>query len=299
MMTMYQRKVERKRSFSHRYASYIFPAPAVITIIVVMAFPLVYVFRMSLQDWFMMSISPPYFVGMENYHRLLFADPRFLYSVLRTFFFVALAIPAQTVLGLGCGLVFNKQFLGRGLLRLIFILPMMATPVAIALVWVMIFHPMIGLARYPLDLIGLKFLWIHSSQTVIPALVLVDTWQWTPLIMLIILGGLAAIPQEPYEAALVDGATRWQCFTHVTLPLLRPFIIVAILFRLIDCLKTFDIIYVMTQGGPGTASETINIYLFNTAFYWFHMGYASSMVVIFLAIILGFSLILIRVRRAR
>lgn len=298
-MRAYQRKVGRKKSFSYKYAPYIFPAPAVVTIIVIMAFPLVYVFRMGFQDWFMMSKSPPYFVGIENYYRLLFADPRFLYAVLRTFYFVALSVPLQTILGLGCALVFNKQFLGRGLLRVIFILPMMATPVAIALIWVMIFHPIVGLGRYVLSLVGLRSLWIHSSQTVIPSLVLVDTWQWTPLIMLIILGGLAAIPQEPYEAALVDGATWWQRFIYVTLPLLRPFIIVAILFRLIDCLKTFDIIYVMTQGGPGTASETINIYLFNTAFYWFHMGYASSIVVIFLAIIMGFSLILIRVRRVK
>lgn len=296
---MYRKKVEIKKSFSHRYAYYIFPAPAVITLIAVIIFPLIYVFRMSFYDWFMMSKAPPYFVGVKNYYRLLFEDPRFWYAVLRTFYFVALAIPLQTILGLGCALVFNKQFPGRGLLRIIFILPMMATPVAIALIWVMIFHPIVGLGRYILSLVGLRSLWIHSPKTVIPTLVLVDTWQWTPLIMLIILGGLAAIPQEPYEAALVDGATRWQRFIYVTLPLLRPFIIVAILFRLIDCLKTFDIIYVMTQGGPGTASETINIYLFNTAFYWFHMGYASSIVVIFLAIIMGFSLILIRVRRAK
>jgi len=292
-------KKGRKRSFSYRYAPYIFPAPAVITILAIIAFPIIYVFRMSLYEWFMMGKSIPYFVGIKNYYRLLSEDPRFWYAVLRTFYFVALAIPLQTVLGLSCALIFNKQFLGRGLLRVIFIFPMMATPVAIALIWIMIFHPIVGLGRYGLSLIGLKSLWIHSPKTVIPTLVLVDTWQWTPLMMLITLGGLAAIPQESYEAALVDGATRWQRFVYVILPLLRPFIVVAVLFRVIDCLKTFDIIYVMTQGGPGTASETINIYLFNTAFYWFHMGYASSVVVIFLAIIIGFSLILIRVRRAR
>ncbi|MBE0477862.1 sugar ABC transporter permease [Candidatus Aerophobetes bacterium] len=276
-----------------------FPMPAVIAIIVIIAFPLTYTVRMSLYDWFMMSRALPYFVGMKNYYRLLFEDSRFLYTVVRTFYFVALAVPLQTVLGLACALIFNKQFLGRGTLRVIFILPMMATPVAIALIWIMIFHPMVGLGKYVMSLAGLSSLWIHSPKTVIPSLVMVDTWQWTPIMMLIILGGLAALPQESFEAALVDGATKWQRFIYITLPLLRPFILVAILFRLIDCLKTFDIIYIMTQGGPGEASETINIYLFNTAFYWFHMGYASSIVVIFLAIILGFSLILIKTRGAK
>jgi len=299
-MISYQRGIKRrKKNFLERYVSCIFPLPTIITVIAVVAFPLFYVLWMSFHEWFMIGSSSPYFVGLENYGRLLFGDLRFLYSVLRTFLFVAMAIPCQTLLGLGCAWVFNKQFLGKGLVRLIFILPMVATPVAIALVWVMIFHPLNGLGKYFLSLIGLKSLWIHSPQTVIPSLVLIDTWQWTPLVMLIILGGLTSIPPEPYEAALVDGATPWQRFIYITMPLLRPFIIVAVLFRLIDCLKTFDIIYVMTQGGPGTASETINIYLFNMAFYWFHMGYASSMVVIFLSIILGVSLILIQIRRSK
>ena len=132
----------------------------------------------------------------------------------------------------------------------------------------------------------------------IPALVIVDTWQWTPLIMLIVLAGLAALPGEPYEAAMIDGASKAQMLWLITLPLLRPTIVTAALFRLIDSLKTFDIIFVMTQGGPGGASDTINIYLFNTAFAYFHMGMASSMVVIFFAIVLGVSLLAVRIRRA-
>ena len=196
-------------------------------------------------------------------------------------------------------LLFNRQFWGRGLLRTLAILPMVATPVAIALIFVMMFHPTLGVMNFFVTSLGLPLgTWTYASHTVIPALVLVDTWQWTPLIMLIVLAGLAALPQDPYEAAMIDGASRWQMLWLITLPLVRPAIVTAVLFRLIDSLKTFDIIFVMTQGGPGGASDTINIYLFNTAFAYFHMGMASSMVVIFFAIVLGVSILAVRIRRA-
>ena len=124
-----------------------------------------------------------------------------------------------------------------------------------------------------------------------------DTWEWTPLITLITLAGLATLPIEPYESALIDGASTAQMFWRITLPLLRPAIIVALLFRAIDCLKTFDIIYVMTQGGPGFASETLNVYTFQVGLFYFHIGYASSLLVILFALVLGVSLLLIKVRR--
>ena len=157
----------------------------------------------------------------------------------------------------------------------------------------------IGLANYLVTVVGLSpFRWTYSSQTALYALALVDVWQWTPLIMLIALAGLASLPREPYEAAHLDGATSIQSFWHITLPLLRPTLVVAILFRSIDALKTFDIIFVMTQGGPANASETINILLFNQAFSYFNMGYAASMAVVLFALVMGASLILIKVRRS-
>jgi len=160
-------------------------------------------------------------------------------------------------------------------------------------------HPLIA-GRFPNgDDIGLSpFRWTYSSQTALYALALVDVWQWTPLIMLIALAGLASLPREPYEAAHLDGASPRQAFWHITLPLLRPTLVVAILFRAIDALKTFDIIFVMTQGGPANATETINLLLFNQAFSYFNMGYASSMAVALFALVLGASLILIKVRRS-
>jgi multiple sugar transport system permease protein len=196
-------------------------------------------------------------------------------------------------------LLFNREFWGRGLLRTLAILPMVATPTAIALVFVMMYHPTLGVANYLLSVAGLPpFPWTYSSHTALYALALVDVWQWTPLIMLIALAGLASLPREPYEAAHLDGASPLQAFWHITLPLLRPTLVVAILFRAIDALKTFDIIFVMTQGGPANASETINILLFNQAFSYFNMGYAASMAVALFALVMGASLILIKVRRS-
>jgi multiple sugar transport system permease protein len=176
---------------------------------------------------------------------------------------------------------------------------MVATPVAIALVWMMMFNPTLGIMNYFLRGLGLEpALWTSSKTTVIASLALVDTWQWTPFITLIALAGLSALPQEPFEAALMDGASGWQTFWAITLPLLRPTLMVGVLFRTIDALKTFDIIYVMTQGGPGTASETLNIYVFQTGFNYFHMGYASSLLVVLFSLVLFVSLIMMRFRRA-
>ena len=288
----------RLSRFAHRNARYIFPAPAAITVALIIVYPVFYTGWMSLQEWFASSLTPPKFIAFANYQQILTGDPRFRDAFFRTLYFTFLAVSVETVLGVGMAVLFNREFWGRGLARTLSILPMMATPTAIALVFVMMYHPTLGVMNYLVSLVGLApFKWTYSSQTVLYALALVDVWEWTPLIMLIALAGLAALPKEPYESALIDGASGLQSFWHITLPLLRPTIIVAILFRSIDALKTFDIIFVMTQGGPSNASETINILLFTQAFSYFSMGYASSMAVALFAIVMGASLILMKVRR--
>jgi multiple sugar transport system permease protein len=281
-----------------RYAHLILPLPAVAAVLLMLAGPLAYTLWMSFQDWTISSVAAPSFVGFDNYVKLFTTDSRFKNAVVITFYFTLLGVTLQTFLGVTLALLFNRQFWGRGLLRTLAILPMVATPVAIALIFVMMFHPTLGVLNYFVTALGLPLgTWTYASHTVIPALVLVDTWQWTPLIMLIVMAGLAALPRDPFESAMIDGASRWQLLWYVTLPLVRPAIVTAVLFRLIDSLKTFDIIFVMTQGGPGGASDTINLYLFNTAFSYFRMGSASSMVVVFFAIILGVALVVVKVRR--
>ena len=292
------RAPRRLGGWGHRNARWLFPAPAVLLVAVIIVYPIVYTVWMSLQDWFASSVTLPKFIGLANYQKILVGDPRFREAVVRTLYFTGLVIAGETVLGVAMALLFNREFWGRGLLRTLAILPMVATPVAIGLVFVMMYHPTLGVANYLVTLTGLApFKWTYSSGTAIYALALVDIWQWTPLIMLIALAGLASLPQEPYEAARIDGATALQSFWHITLPLLRPAIVVAILFRAIDAIKTFDIIFIMTQGGPANSTETINILLFNQAFSYFNMGYASSMAVALFAVVMGASLILIKLRR--
>jgi multiple sugar transport system permease protein len=287
-----------RASVAHRLSPWLFPAPAVVLVAVIIVYPIAYTGWMSLHEWFASSLSRPKFIGLANYGKILVGDPRFREAVVRTIYFTALAVAAETVLGVAMALLFNREFWGRGLLRTLAILPMVATPTAVALVFVMMYHPTLGVANYLLTSLGLgAFRWTYSSQTALYAIALVDVWQWTPLVMLIALAGLASLPREPYEAAHIDGASTWQAFWHITLPLLRPAIVVAVLFRAIDALKTFDIIFVMTQGGPANATETINLLLFNQAFSYFNMGYASSMAVALFALVMGASLILIKARR--
>jgi multiple sugar transport system permease protein len=174
----------------------------------------------------------------------------------------------------------------------------MATPVAIALVWTMMFHPQLGVLNYLLSLVGLPpQLWVFHPGTVIPSLVLVETWQWTPLVMLIVLGGLAAIPTEPYESAQIDGAGVWQMFRYITLPLITPFLFIAGMIRMIDAVKSFDIIFAITQGGPGSASETINLYLYSVAFIYYDLGYGSAIAVIFFLLIVALAAIMLHLRK--
>ncbi len=281
-----------------RHPVLVFTFPAVFVVFVLMVFPVFYTVYMSLHSWFASSVTVPEFIGLQNFKRAFLEDERFRNAILLTIYFTVLATAMQLVLGVALALLLNRPFRGKGFFRSIFLLPMVATPVAIALVWMMMYNPTLGVMNYLVGLVGLgPYKWASDVRIVIPALAVVDTWEWTPLITLITLAGLATLPLEPYESALIDGATPAQMFWRITLPLLRPTIMVALLFRSIDCLKTFDIIYVMTGGGPGFASETLNVYTFQVGLFYFHIGYASSLLVILFALVLGVSLILIKVRR--
>ncbi len=279
--------------FTPRY--WLFAAPAVLVVGTVIVFPWLFTLYMSGHDW--KIGGGPEFVGLQNFVEL-FRDARFLESMGHTFYFTTLAVVLPIVFGTAAALVFHREFPFRGLLRTVFVMPMMATPVAVALVWTMMFHPQLGVLNYLLSLVGIgPQAWVYSPDTVIPTLILVEVWHWTPLVMLIVLGGLAGLPREPYESALIDGANDWHMFRHITLPLVWPFIMVAIVIRTIDALKAFDTIFVITQGGPGTASETLNIFLYLQAFQFYKIGYASAVVVIFFVIIIMLSLLLLYARQ--
>ena len=287
------RPSRQSADFTPRY--WLFSLPAVLVVLAVIVFPWIFTLYMSTQDWKIGGGVD--FVGLHNFSQL-FADARFRESMWHTAYFTVLAVVLPIVFGTAAALVFHREFPFRGLLRTVFVMPMMATPVAVALVWTMMFHPQLGVLNYLLSLVGIgPQPWVYDPATVIPTLILVEVWHWTPLVMLIVLGGLAGLPREPYESALIDGANDWHMFRHITLPLVWPFIMVAIVIRTIDALKAFDTIFVITQGGPGTASETLNIFLYLQAFQFYKIGYASAVVVIFFVIIIMLSLLLLYARQ--
>ena len=272
-----------------------FVMPALLVVSAVIIFPWLFTIWMSGNSWTLGQERS--FVGLENYINLAL-DARFWESLWHTLYYTVLSVVLPLFLGTIAALIFDEQFPLRGFLRGVFVMPMMATPVAIALVWTMMFHPQLGILNYFLSLAGIEPQgWIYNQNTVIPSLVLVEVWQWTPLVMLIVLGGLASVPREPYESAEIDGANGWQKFRYLTLPMIGPFLMIAVIIRSIDALKSFDIIYAMTQGGPGTASETINIYLYNVSFSYYNIGYGSAMAIIFFILIVLLSFVLLIVRQ--
>lgn len=280
-----------------KHAAWFFLSPALLGIFLLTGFPLLYTIFMSFQDWELTDTEPPDFIGLSNYFEA-FVSNRFRESIERTLTFTVPSVVLPTLIGFVAALVFVQQFRTRGLLRTIYILPMMATPAAMALIWGLMFHPTLGVLNYLLSLVGLPpSTWVYSGTTVIPSLVMVETWHQTPLVMLIVLGGLATLPVDLFEAATVDGANGFQKFRYLTLPLVLPYLLVAILLRTIDALKAFDSIYVLTQGGPGDASETMNIFLYLQAFVFYRIGYASALVVLFFLIVVAISAFLIRMRR--
>jgi multiple sugar transport system permease protein len=281
------------RTYVRRY--WTFAVPAALVVAAVIVFPWLFTLVMSVHDW---KVSGNvYYVGLANYVHLAH-DDRFLWAVARTLYFTTAAVVLPVVIGLWAAVCFARKFRLRGAARTAFILPMMATPVAIALVWTMMFHPQLGVLNYILTSVGLPpSSWVYSSTTVIPTLIMVETWQWTPLVMLIVLGGISSLPVDPYEAAVIDGASGWQMFRYITVPLIWPFIVVAAVMRIIDALKAFDTIFVITNGGPGTSSETINMLLYQTAFGYYDLGYASAMVLVFFVLIMLLSLVLLHTRQ--
>jgi multiple sugar transport system permease protein len=272
-----------------------FVVPALVVVVAVIVFPWAFTLWMSANEWTLGGSQT--FVGFDNYVRLA-GDARFWESMSHTLLYTALSVIAPLVLGTFAAVLFDSNMPMRGFLRAIFVMPMMATPVAVALVWTMMFNPQLGVLNYLLKSTGLpEQSWIYDQSTVIPSLVMVETWQWTPLVMLIVLGGLASLPREPYEGAEIDGANAWQKFRFITLPLIAPFMMVAVIIRSIDALKSFDIIFAMTQGGPGTASETINIYLYNVAFAYYDIGYGSAIAVVFFVVIIALSLLMLHLKQ--
>jgi multiple sugar transport system permease protein len=285
-------------SFADRHLQRLFPLPAIVFIALLMVFPILYTLYLSFTNWNLTSGLPAAFVGWRSYARVL-SEPRFVHAVARTLAFTVFAVAIEGALGVAAALVLNRAFVGKNVAKLLLLLPLVATPVAVGIVFNLFYDPTIGFFNFVLQSLGLPpGLWVSHQKTVLASLVLVDVWQWTPMITLIVLAGLAGLSDEPVEAARIDGASEWQIIRWVTIPMVMPVILTALILRLIDALKTFDIIFAMTGGGPGYASETLNIMGFKYSFEYFRMGQSAVILVVLFVVVFSCSLGIMRLRSA-
>jgi len=228
-------------------------------------------------------------VGLQNYQNLLH-DANFGRSLATTLIFTIVATAVEFVLGLALALLLKEEFSFQGIIRSSLIIPMVIAPVVVGIIWRLLYNADVGLFSFAVQaLTGRSFSVLSSTTMALPALIVVDIWEWTPFMFLILLAGIQSLPLEPFEAARVDGASPWNIFVHLTLPMLKPVIVVALLIRALDAFTVFDQVFVLTQGGPGTATEVASLMIYKTAFRFSQFGYGASMAIALLALVLSFS----------
>ena len=276
-------------AWANRHRKWLLAAPAMIFVGLLIAVPLAWTGYLSLTDSQGSVRAESKFVGIANYLQVFGDTERFWPAVLRTFTFTGGAVATEMVLGMGIALLLWRPFKGEKWVRVAILLPLVATPVAVGMMWRLIFDPNIGFANQFLSWFGIPAQpWLSGQATALPTLIFVDVWQWTPMVVLILLAGLTSLSEEPDEAARVDGANAWQRFRFVTLPLLRSTVIVAIVLRGIDALKTFDILYSTKGKGGGSFHEveTLNVYAFGLSFDYNDYGISSTVLILFFLLII-------------
>lgn len=276
-------------------------APALIFVGLMIIFPLVFTLNLSFTDAFGAVNAEKGYVGLRNFADALGDSRRFWPAVQRTVIFTVGAVVVETVLGLALAMLMRKPFRGMRWVRTVLIIPLLTTPVAIGILWLLILDPTNGIANHLLGSLGLppqEFLGSVSQS--LPTLMFIDVWQWTPMMTLLLLAGLTTLPEEPEEASLVDGANSWQRFRYVILPMLGPTLATALVLRSVDALKTFDILYATKGPGGGSdfEAETLNVYAYGLTFDYQEYGLASAVLVLFTLFIIGV-VVLLRRRAGR
>jgi ABC-type sugar transport system permease subunit len=282
---------------SDRKLAWAFASPAVSVIALIAIFPLAWTVWNSfhLQDLRMPWLGRP-FIGLGNYLELG-RDPRFWSSLGHTLFFTAASVSVELILGLVLALGMNSAFRGRGAARATSLLPWAIPTVVAALLWRFMFDSQAGIANAILVALGAlnrPIVWFIDATTAWVPVILADVWKTTPFVALLLLAGLQNIDKTLYEAAEVDGAGAWWRLRHITIPLLKPTILVALIFRTLDAFRVFDLVYALTGGGPGTATEPIALYTHNTILQNLRFGYGSALSVVIFALTFGLALIYIR-----
>jgi len=269
----------RKKSKIHLY----FLLPSLISIIIIMIVPFFFSLYVTLNNVNLLENSGRFtFNGLGNYVNF-FKDERALKSIVTTIKFVLGATFVETLLGMGISLFLDRNFRGKRIVRSFLIIPMFMTPVVTGLVWRTFYDPTAGIVNYVLGTLGMgnRHDWLGNTASALRSIILTDVWQWTPYMIILFLASLDSIPDDIYEAAYVAGASESQIIKYIKLPLIVPTIFIAVILRSIDVIKAFDIIYVMTKGGPGLATETVNMYAYTVGFNFFRVGYATTVAFIF------------------
>jgi multiple sugar transport system permease protein len=283
------------RIFSDRYAKYYMVVPTLLYLLLIGIFPLIFSFGLSFLHWDVAAQRPLSFAGLANYAELV-GDGRFWRTFLNTIIFVIGAVTLEVIFGFGLALLLNRDIRGQGIFRVLLLLPMMATPVAVGYTWWMLYHVTNGPINHLLQVLHLSAgKWLSSGKTALISVIMTDVWQWTPFVFIIVLAGLQSLPREPFEAAEVDGASRLQSFYYLTLPMIWPILVIVILLRMVEAIKIFDIIFVMTAGGPGISTETSTMYAKLVSLTQFRLGYGAAIAYVLLILSIIVFTILTRV----
>ena len=273
--------------------------PAVIVLLLLTIYPFIYLIYVSLHIWPISPNLPKIFLGFGQF-TYLFSNPSFIESMQVTISLTVVGVSLQISLGTLLAILLSTKTKFTNYFTLPFMIPVFIAPVVVGLIWKFMFNYDLGILNYLLNVIGLESInWLGTTTTAFWSVVLIDTWQWTPFTTLIIKAGLDSVDPTPQEAAYVDGATRFQIFRYVTFPTIEPIFTVALLFRTLDAFKAFDIIYVVTRGGPGGSTYVLGYNIWKTAFYQNQLGLSAAMSVIMIIIATIFALILVKIMKGQ
>ena len=276
-----------RRTWRRQLEPVLYIGPAFLVLIIILIYPLGYSFWLSFHEWTLRDfVKGVPWVGFQNYITL-FSNPDFINSLRITFTFVISAIAIEFTLGMILALLLNQNLKGKGAIRSMILLPMMCTNVVIGLTWRLLFNYEFGIINFYISQVGWNPVeWLSAPNMAMISVIIVDVWNTTSFVALMLLAGLKSMPEEPFEAARLDGASPWQTFSYITLPLLRQSILVALLWRLIDTFRIFDVVYLLTAGGPARATEMVSMYVYTYGFKSFNLGYASSASYVMILILL-------------
>ncbi len=274
-----------KIHFYDRRFGYLFVSPAVVILSIVILAPIAIAIITSFYDYTLINRTLDSFIGLRNYFEAV-SNEKFIHSAIVTIVFVILVVLFEFIIGFLIAILLNQVERFRNIYYFILLIPLLINPIVVGLIWRMFLHPQLGILNYLISLIGIDPVnWLGDPQNAFITIIFVDIWHQVSFMIILLLAGLASIPEEPYEAARVDGANPFHQFRDITLPYMRPVIIITLLIRLIFALKTYDLIYIMTKGGPGDATDLISYYIYRSAFIGLDLGQAASMSVILLLIV--------------